>query len=124
MTFGLRRSRCGDDAERPRYPGQARKAARMAGTVTRIRTVPPRTVQSAAEAFLDTIGSPNTRRTYTIAIVKTTDRLDGRGPQGLDADSRALAAVTDAEIGAALEALWGSAAVNTWNARRAAVVSG
>ncbi|MFD0360190.1 hypothetical protein ACFQZZ_01855 [Nocardia sp. GCM10030253] len=93
----------------------------MAGTVTRILAVPPRTVRAAAQAFLDTIGSPNTRRAYTIAIVKTADRLDGRGPDGLLADSRPLAAVTDTEIGAALEALWGEAAVNTWNARRAAV---
>ncbi|WP_228807648.1 site-specific integrase [Nocardia otitidiscaviarum] len=29
--------------------------------------------------------------------------------------------VTDTEVGAALETLWGDAAVNTWNARRAAV---
>ncbi|WP_231390452.1 site-specific integrase [Nocardia sp. CNY236] len=93
----------------------------MAGTVTRIRAVPPRTVRSAAQAFLDTIGSPNTRRAYTIAVVKTADELDGRGPDGLLAASRALATVTDAEIGAALEALWGESAVNTWNARRAAV---
>ncbi|MGK8486862.1 hypothetical protein [Nocardia asiatica] len=32
------------------------------------------------EAFLDTIGSANTRRAYgIIAIVKTVDQLDGRG---------------------------------------------
>ncbi|MFF0632982.1 tyrosine-type recombinase/integrase [Nocardia sp. NPDC004151] len=93
----------------------------MAGTATRIRAVPPRTVRAAAQAFLDTIGSPNTRRAYTIAVVKTADRLDSFGPDGLLAPSRPLAEVTDAEIGAALEALWGEAAVNTWNARRAAV---
>ncbi|MEV6216833.1 hypothetical protein [Nocardia sp. NPDC051833] len=29
--------------------------------------------------------------------------------------------VTDDEIGAALESMWGTAAVNTWNARRAAI---
>ncbi|MEU2253812.1 site-specific integrase [Nocardia xishanensis] len=92
----------------------------MAGTVTRIRAVPPRTVRSAAEAFLDTIRSPNTRRAYTIAIVKTTDQIDGRGPDGSRVD-RALASVTATEIGDALEALWGESAVNTWNARRAAV---
>lgn len=67
------------------------------------------------------IGSPNTHCAYTIAIVKTADQLDGRGPDGLLADSRTLATVTDAEVGAALEALWGEAAVNTWKARRAAV---
>lgn len=31
--------------------------------------------------------------------------------------------ITDDEIGEALELLWGTAAVNTWNARRAAVLS-
>ncbi|MFJ9370587.1 hypothetical protein ACIRRA_40050 [Nocardia sp. NPDC101769] len=71
----------------------------MAGTVTRIGAVPPRAVRSSAEAFLDTIGSPNTRRAYTIAIVKTVDRLDGHDPDGSRTD-RPLASVTDAEIGA------------------------
>lgn len=54
----------------------------MASAVTRLRAAPPRTVRSAAEAYLDTIGSPNTRRAYTIAIVKTADRLERRGPDG------------------------------------------
>jgi hypothetical protein len=36
---------------------------------------------------------------------------------------RSLATVTDDEIGGALEQLWGEAAVNTWNARRASVLS-
>ncbi|WP_280181378.1 tyrosine-type recombinase/integrase [Nocardia farcinica] len=93
----------------------------MAAKVTRLRTTPTRTLRSTAEAFLDTIGSPNTRRSYSIAIVKTIDALDGRDPDGLIGASRALDSVTDAEIGAALEALWGAAAVNTWNTRRAAV---
>ncbi|PFW98403.1 Tyrosine recombinase XerD [Nocardia farcinica] len=93
----------------------------MATRVTRLRTAPPtRTLRSAADAFLDTIGRANTRRAYGIAIVKTVDQLDGR-PEGLIAASRALDSVTDAEVGAALETLWGDAAVNTWNARRAAV---
>ncbi|AWZ23038.1 site-specific integrase [Rhodococcus ruber] len=93
----------------------------MAAKVTRLRTAPTRTLRTAAEAFLDTIGSANTRRAYGIAIVKTVDAIDGRGPDGLIGASRALDSVTDAEIGAVLEALWGQAAVNTWNARRAAV---
>ncbi|MBF6203957.1 MULTISPECIES: site-specific integrase [Nocardia] len=94
----------------------------MAAKVTRLRTaLPARTLRTAADAFLDTIGSANTRRAYGIAIVKTVDQLDGRGPDGLIGHSRALDSVTDAEIGAALETLWGNAAVNTWNARRAAV---
>ncbi len=93
----------------------------MAASVTRLPTPPARTLRAAAEAFLDTIGSANTRRAYGIAIVKTVDALDGRGPDALIAASRALDSVTDTEIGAALESLWGTAAVNTWNARRAAV---
>jgi len=93
----------------------------MAAKVTRLHTPPARTLRSAAEAFLDTIGSANTRRAYGIAIVKTVDQLDGHGPDGLVGPSRTLDAVTATEVGAALEALWGQAAVNTWNARRAAV---
>jgi hypothetical protein len=38
-------------------------------------------------------------------------------------EARPLATVADDEIGEALELLWGSAAVNTWNTRRAAVLS-
>ncbi|WP_196054586.1 hypothetical protein [Nocardia aurantiaca] len=87
----------------------------MAAKVTRLRTPPARTLRTAAEAFLDTIGSPNTRRAYGIAIVKTVDALDGPGPgpgpDGLIGRSRALDSVTDAEIGAALKSLWGQAAV-------------
>ncbi|OQS12685.1 hypothetical protein B0T36_23640 [Nocardia donostiensis] len=39
-------------------------------------------------------------------------------------DSRALAAVAGVDIDTALEALWGEAAVNTWNARRGRQVAG
>ncbi|BAU81403.1 recombinase [Streptomyces laurentii] len=45
---------------------------------------------------------------------KTAERLG---------EARPLASVADDEIGGALEQLWGEAAVNTWNARRAAVLS-
>ncbi|MDE1675506.1 hypothetical protein [Nocardia gipuzkoensis] len=93
----------------------------MAAKVTQLRTAPTRTLRTAADAFLDTIGPANTRRAYGIAIVKTVDAIDGRGHDGLIGASRSLDSVTDAEVGAALETLWGSAAVNTWNARRAAV---
>ncbi|WP_433685442.1 tyrosine-type recombinase/integrase [Nocardia sp. CA-119907] len=93
----------------------------MAATVTRIHTAAPRTLRGSAEAFLDTIGPGNTRRAYGIAVVKTVDQLYGRGPDGLPGPSRALDSVSDDEIGAGLETLWGQAAVNTWNARRAAV---
>ena len=72
------------------------------------------TVRAAGDSFLDSIGSPNTRRAYGIAVDKTTATLG---------ETRRLADVADDEIGETLETLWGSSAVNTWNARRAAVAS-
>ncbi|AXK88490.1 Site-specific recombinase XerD [Nocardia farcinica] len=72
------------------------------------------TVRAAGDGFLDSIRSPNTRRSYAIAVDKTTARLG---------EARPLANVADDEIGETLETLWGEAAVNTWNARRAAVAS-
>jgi integrase len=72
------------------------------------------TVRTAGDAFLDSLTNPNTVRNYAIGIGKTAERLG---------ETRPLAAVSDEEIGEALELLWGSAAVNTWNARRAAVGS-
>ncbi|MFF2744236.1 tyrosine-type recombinase/integrase [Kitasatospora sp. NPDC058048] len=72
------------------------------------------TVRTAADAFLDSLTNPNTVRNYGIALGKTAEHL-GEG--------RPLAAVADDEIGGALELLWGSSAVNTWNARRGAVLS-
>ncbi|RPK32291.1 hypothetical protein EES39_39325 [Streptomyces sp. ADI92-24] len=72
------------------------------------------TVRSAADVFLDSLGNPNTVRNYGIAVGKTAERLGGGRP---------LASVADDEIGEALELLWGTAAVNTWNTRRAAVLS-
>lgn len=84
----------------------------MAGTVRRIRTAAPRTVRASAEEFLDTVRSPNTRRAYGIAIVKTADRIDGALPS-----SRALASVSDTEIGDALEASTSSAGTSSGSAR-------
>ena len=72
------------------------------------------TVRTAADVFLDSLANPNTVRNYGIAVGKTAERV-GEG--------RPLAAVADDEIGEALELLWGSSAVNTWNARRGAVLS-
>ncbi|KOG07447.1 hypothetical protein ADK34_40275 [Streptomyces viridochromogenes] len=72
------------------------------------------TVRTAADLFLDSLGNPNTVRNYGIAVGKTAERL-GEG--------RPLASVEDAEIGEALKLLWGRSAVNTWNARRGAVLS-
>src|SRR5690348_1240376 len=100
--------------EAPPLSGARREAASMVASVTRIRTAAPRTLRGSAEAFLDTVGPDNTRRAYGIAVVKTVDALEGRGPDGLPGHSRALDSVTDDEIGAALESLWGAAAVNTW----------
>jgi hypothetical protein len=53
-------------------------------------------------------------RNYGIAVGKTVERLGEAQP---------LASVADDEVGEALELLWGTAAVNTWNARLAAVLS-
>jgi integrase len=72
------------------------------------------TVRSAADIFLDSLDMPSTVRTYGVAVGKTVERLGG---------SRPFSTVADDEIGEALELLWGAAATNTWNARRAAVLS-
>lgn len=72
------------------------------------------TVQAAADAFLDAQANPNTARAYAAAVGKTADHIGGARPLG---------SVAADEVGQALELLWGSAAVNTWNARRAAVLS-
>lgn len=73
------------------------------------------TVATAADAFLGSLGNPNTVRDYGIRIGKIAERLG---------EAKPLASVTDKEIGEALELLWGSAAVNAWNAHRASVGSG
>lgn len=72
------------------------------------------TVGRSAELFLDSLANPNTIRGYATAVGKTADRLGVH---------RRLAVVIDDEVGEALESLWGTAAVGTWNARRAAVGS-
>ncbi|WP_331743451.1 site-specific integrase (plasmid) [Streptomyces sp. NBC_00873] len=72
------------------------------------------TVRTAADVFLDSLDNPNTLRSYGIGVGKTAERL-GEG--------RPLVSVADDEIGEALELLWGTSAVNTWNARRAGVLS-
>ncbi|MFE9628972.1 tyrosine-type recombinase/integrase [Streptomyces sp. NPDC006527] len=72
------------------------------------------TVRSAADAFLDSLGNANTVRNYGIGVGKTAERLG---------EDRPLDTVADDEIGGALEQLWGESAINTWNARRAAVLS-
>ncbi|MFD4460081.1 tyrosine-type recombinase/integrase [Nocardia sp. NPDC058480] len=96
----------------------------MASTVHRLRTSGGITVVDAASAFLDSVRSPNTRRAYTTAVVKTANHFIGTDPvTTLPNFGRPLAEVADTEIGDALETLWGEAAVNTWNARRAAVLA-
>ena len=72
------------------------------------------TVRTAGDAFLDSLGNSNTVRNYGIGVGKTAERLG---------ETRPLVAVADEEVGEALELLRGGAAVNTWNARRAAVGS-
>ncbi|MFI1485806.1 tyrosine-type recombinase/integrase [Streptomyces sp. NPDC020747] len=84
------------------------------GSVVQLPTGKALTVQSAADRYLDALGNPNTARNYGIGVSKTVERL-GSG--------RPLQSVADDEIGETLEQLWGSSAVNTWNARRAAVQS-
>lgn len=63
---------------------------------------------------LDSLGNPNTVRNYGIGVGKTAERLG---------EVRPLASFADDEIGEALELLWGTVAVNTWNSRRALVLS-
>ncbi|GAA3481658.1 hypothetical protein GCM10018966_061890 [Streptomyces yanii] len=72
------------------------------------------TVRAAADVLLDSLGNPNTVRNYGIGVGKTAERLG---------EVRPLASVADDEIGEALELLWGTAAVNTWNSRRAGMLS-
>ncbi|MFD9337532.1 tyrosine-type recombinase/integrase [Streptomyces sp. NPDC060028] len=83
-------------------------------TVVQLPTGKALTVRTAADLFLDSLGNPNTVRTYGIGVGKTALRL-GAG--------RPLGSVADDEVGEALELLWGTAAVNTWNSRRASVLS-
>ncbi|MGW4957628.1 hypothetical protein ACWEPL_10405 [Nonomuraea sp. NPDC004186] len=54
------------------------------------------------------LGNSNTVRAYAAGVGRTTPPL---------------AVVVDDEIGDALETLWDGAAVNTWNTRRAAMLS-
>lgn len=84
------------------------------GTVVQLPTGKALTVQAAADRYLEALGNPNTARNYSIGIGKTVEMIG---------DGRPLESVADDEIGQALEQLWGSAAVNTWNARRASVQS-
>nr|WP_241787888.1 hypothetical protein [Streptomyces sp. PRh5] len=72
------------------------------------------TVRTAADVFLDSLDNPNTLRSYGVGVGKTAGRLG---------EDRPLSMVADDEIGEALELLWGTSAVNTWNARRAGVLS-
>jgi integrase len=74
-------------------------------------------VRAAVDAFLGSPkigGNPNTKRAYTGALDRTAEQLN---------PDRALAEVTDAEIGDVLTELWGEAKPATWNRNRAAVGS-
>ncbi|WP_225860917.1 tyrosine-type recombinase/integrase [Streptomyces triticiradicis] len=83
-------------------------------TVVALPTGKALTVQGAADRYLESLPNPNTARSYGIGVSKAVDCL-GAG--------RPLESVADDEVGEILEQLWGSGAVNTWNARRAAVQS-
>ncbi|KAF4407957.1 hypothetical protein GCU69_16405 [Streptomyces lycii] len=72
------------------------------------------TVRTAADVFLGSLDNPNTLRSYGIGVGKTAEHLG---------EDRPLAVVADDEDGSTLELSWGSSAVNTWNARRSAVLS-
>ncbi|MGW2280407.1 site-specific integrase [Streptomyces sp. NPDC001770] len=72
------------------------------------------TVRAAADVFPDSLDNANTLRSYGIGVGKTAEHLG---------EARRLATVADDEIGGTLEQLWGTAAINTWNARRASVLS-
>lgn len=56
--------------------------------------------------------STRSARSYAIGVGKSAERIG---------EARPLGSVADDEIGEVVELLWGTAAVNTWNARRAAV---
>lgn len=86
----------------------------MVPTVVQLPIGKALTVRAAADVFLGSLGNPNTVRNYEIGIGKTAEHIG---------ESRLLASVADDEIGEALELLWGEATVNTWNARRASVLS-
>jgi hypothetical protein len=77
-------------------------------TVVELPTGKALTVRAVADVFLDSLGNPNTVRNYGIGVGKTAERLG---------EARPPASVADDEIGEALELLWGTAAVNTWNSQ-------
>ncbi|GAA3618021.1 hypothetical protein GCM10022419_124420 [Nonomuraea rosea] len=95
-------------------PQEEMTPANVVPIVAQLPTGQHLTVPAAADAFLDTLPNPNTVRAYAAGVGKIALRLG---------EHRPLAAVADDEIGEVLETLWGGAAVNTWNARRAAVLS-
>lgn len=95
MKPGLRRLRSGGARSGPVICGkQAREVTMLPSGIT---------VRAAGDSFLDSIHSPNTRRSYAIAVDKTTATLG---------ETRPLANVADDEIGETLETLWGSSAVH------------
>ena len=79
-------------------------------------TTPPTglSVGQAADAYVDTLQVPTTRRVYAQIIAMAIDTL-GR--------DRALADVQDLDVGRMLQELWGTAAASTWNSRHSAISS-
>jgi hypothetical protein len=86
----------------------------MVPAIVRLPAGKALTVRAAADVFLDSLGNANTLRSYGIGVGKTAECLG---------EARPLATVADDEVGGVLEQLWGKTAVNTWNARRASVLS-
>lgn len=72
------------------------------------------TVRRAVDDYCDQLRNPRTRKTYAIALERVVAGAGG---------DRLLADVDGADLAQVLEEAWGSAAANTWNTRRAAVLS-
>jgi len=72
------------------------------------------TVRRAVDDYCDQLRNPRTRKAYAIALERVVDVVGGH---------RLLTDVDGAELAQVLEQAWGSAAANTWNARRAAIAS-
>lgn len=104
----------GADAKRPRYLRQRSRRGFGVAEVVQLPVAGGLSVRASGDAFLDAQPNPNTARAYATAVGKIAEHVG---------ETRPLAAVADDEVGQALEREWGGAAVNTWNARRAAVLS-
>lgn len=83
-------------------------------SVTALRPLHALTLGRSVDDFCDQLANAGTRKVYSSALTLVATTI---GPD------RLLATVTGDEVGAALEARWGRRSVNTWNLRRATVIS-